>query len=157
METLDLFAFLDGVSPWWWIAFAVALGVVEMLTFTYFIIWLSLSAFAVAGALWIMPGMSGLAQVGLFAALAIVFTLAGWMWLRRKGPQDTGARLNQRAQRMIGRTGRALKDFRDGEGVIVIDDVRWRARLSSGEAKKGDSLRVIGAEGVKLICAPPEA
>ena len=47
MVELDLFACLDGASPWWWIALALGLGAIEIVTFTYFMLWLGLAAFTV--------------------------------------------------------------------------------------------------------------
>lgn len=152
----DLFAFLDGASPWWWVALAVGLGAVEMLTFTYFMLWLSLAALAVAGILLVSPDMSGLSQVGAFAALSVLFTVAGWLSLRRFGAKGAaGHALNRRSEQVVGRTGAALDDFRNGEGVVVVDDVRWSARLVSGEARKGAALRITGVDGMRLICEPP--
>lgn len=152
----DLFAFLDGASPWWWVALAVGLGAVEMLTFTYFMLWLSLAALAVAGILLVSPDMSGLSQVGAFAALSVLFTVAGWLSLRRFGAKGAaGHALNRRSEQVVGRTGAALDDFRNGEGVVVVDDVRWSARLASGEARKGAALRITGVDGMRLICEPP--
>ena len=81
--------------------------------------------------------------LGAFAALSVLFTVAGWLSLRRFGAKGAaGHALNRRSEQVIGRTGAALDDFRNGEGVVVVDDVRWSARLASGEARKGAALRI---------------
>ncbi|WP_340110494.1 NfeD family protein [Pikeienuella sp. HZG-20] len=154
MAEPDIFALLDGASPWWWVALSVAIGVAEMLTFSYFLIWPALAALAVGGALWLAPELGGGVQLAIFAVLAVLFTVAGRVMLSRRRPAGGGARLNRRAAQMIGRTAKALSAFEHGEGVLLIDGVRWAARLSEGEAKAGDALRVVGADGMTLICTP---
>ncbi|MEO1610790.1 MAG: NfeD family protein [Pseudomonadota bacterium] len=155
---MDMLAFLDGASPWWWVALAIAIGAVEMLTFTYFLIWLALAAFGTGVVMWIAPDMSGTAQVATFAGLSVVITVAGRFWLksRRAAPSDAPG-LNRRSEQVIGRVGKALGDFESGEGVIEIDGVRWRARDISGEAASaGDLMSVIDADGMTLTCEPAQ-
>lgn len=152
---MNLFTLLDGASPWWWIAIAAAIGVAEMLTFSYYMIWLALAALAVGGALWAMPGMGGGAQLALFAVLSILLTVAGRYYLaHRRADAPESAGLNERAAQMVGRTGEALGPFEHAEGTLMIDGVRWRARLTAGEAPAGRALRVTGAEGMTLLCEP---
>lgn len=153
MET-DIFSFLDNASPWWWVALAIAIGAVEMLTFTYFLIWLALAALTV-GLVMVAAPLGGQEQLIAFAVISILFTVAGRYALRkhRETPSETPG-LNRRAEQLIGRTGKALNDFENDEGLVVIDDVRWRARLAIGSADKGASLVVIDAEGMQLICEP---
>lgn len=154
MTEFDLFSALDGASAWWWIAFAIALGAVEMLTFTYFLIWIALAALAVGLTMAVVP-LGGQEQVVAFAVLSILFTVAGRFAVKkmRQTPSETPG-LNRRSEQLIGRKGTALSDFNDDEGVVVIDDVRWRARLAIGNISKGESLVVIDAEGMQLICEP---
>ena len=130
MTEFDFFSVLDGASAWWWIALAIALGAVEILTFTYFLIWIALAALTVGLAMVAFP-LGGQEQVVAFAVLSILYT-----------------------EQLIGRKGKALSDFENDEGLVVIDDVRWRARLAIGQIQKGDSLVVIDAEGMQLICEP---
>lgn len=153
MPDLDIFAFLADASPWWWIALAIAIGAAEMLTFTYFLIWPALGALFTGILLWLFPGLNGTTQLAAFAVLSVLMTLAGRHWLasRRATPSEAPG-LNRRSENVIGRVGKALEDFDNGEGVVIVDGVRWRARVTGGAARKDQSLSVIDADGMTLIC-----
>lgn len=158
MPAIDLFGFLDGTSAWWWVAFALALGAVEVVTFTYFLLWLSFAALTVGGLLFLAPETTGTTQVLTFALSALVYTVAGWAWLRarRSGGATDGGNLNRRAAQLVGRVGVVAGPFRAGVGTIEIDGVGWRARLSGNldrdaQPGPGSLMRVLGAEGTTLL------
>ncbi len=101
---MNLFSFLQGISPWWWLAFGVALGAVEMATMSFFLIWPAIGAAIIAGVLLVLPDLAPNAQIALFAVLAVVLTFAKprpaepiWRWRRsvrrfeRPGPDDDRA------------------------------------------------------------------
>lgn len=152
---VDLFAFLDGASPWWWIALALALGAVEIVTFTYFMLWLGLAALTVGVALIAVPDLGGTAQVLGFALFTLVYTGIGWVFLaRRQGGDAPG--LNRRADALVGRQAVVAEPFNAGLGRVDVDGVRWRARLAEGAEppRKGAVLTVTAAEGTTLLVAP---
>lgn len=151
---MDLFGWLTGASPWWWVALGVALGAAEMLTFSYVLLWPALGAFGVALALWLLPGMGGGAQIAIFAGFSVVSAFAGRAWLRRRGDGEPVTSLNRRSEQMAGRAARAMADFENGEGAVEVDGVRWPARLASGEAKVGAALVVERAADGVLIVRP---
>ena len=88
MLDFDLFAFLDGASPWWWITLALGLGAIEILTFTYLLLWLGLAAFTVGIGLAMFPEMPGTSQLLTFGLLSILYTAIGWGYVRRFQPSD---------------------------------------------------------------------
>ncbi|MCL5777814.1 NfeD family protein [Limibaculum sp. FT325] len=158
MPQVDLFAFLDGASAWWWVALALALGAVEVVTFTYFLLWLSLGALTVAGLLFVVPDATGTTQVLVFAVATLVIAMAGWGWLRLRQRADSapGTGLNRRAAQLVGRTAVVSGPFRAGVGMVEIDGVSWRARLApdaghASEPAPGSLMRVLAAEGATLL------
>ena len=154
MENAGLFDFLNGVSPWWWIAFGIALGVLEMATFSLFLIWPGLAAVAVGLALFLAPGVSGEGQIAIFAVLAVGFTWIGRIFMRRAGQAPSESpNLNARANQMVGRRAVALAAFHSGEGSVAIDGIHWKARASADVAE-GAELKVVEAEGVNLVVEP---
>lgn len=156
----DIFGFLDGISPWWWVALALALGAIEVMTFTYFLLWPALAAATVAIALFVSPAMSGTTQALTFAILTLVYAVVGWVALRRiraSGGEATSG-LNQRSARLIGRRAEVEGRFSGGLGWVHVDGERWRARLSDAAGalpEPGSELEVTGAEGMTLIVSKP--
>ena len=153
---IDLFAFLDGASPWWWIALALGLGVIEMLTFTYFMLWLALAAFTVGIGLAMFPSMPGISQLLTFALLAILYTAIGWAYVKRWKERDHHPGLNQRSNAMIGRQAVVTEAFSAGVGWVELDGVRWRARLANGAPapEAGTTMSIASADGMTLVVAP---
>jgi membrane protein implicated in regulation of membrane protease activity len=156
MMDFDLFVFLDGASPWWWIALALGLGVVEMLSFTYYMLWLGLAAFTVGIGLAIFPAMPGTSQLMTFALLSIVYTLIGWAFVRRRQPKDIHPGLNRRSAAVVGRQAVVTGSFSAGVGWVEVDGVRWRAKLANGAQppEAGSTMSIASADGMTLIVAP---
>jgi membrane protein implicated in regulation of membrane protease activity len=154
--SFDLFAFLDGASPWWWIALALGLGAIEIVTFTYFMLWLGLAAFTVGIGLAMFPAMPGTSQVLTFALLSILYTGIGWAYVRRLQPKDVHPGLNRRSAAVVGRQAVVTEPFSAGIGWVEVDGVRWRARLLDGTQtpEAGATLSITSADGMTLIVEP---
>ena len=162
MVQFDLFAFLDGASPWWWIALALGLGAIEMVTFTYFMLWLGLAAFTVGIGLAMFPAIPGTSQLLAFALLSILYTVIGWVYVMRRQPKEAHPGLNRRAAAVVGRQAVVTQAFSAGVGWVEVDGVRWRARLAGPDPDGGDAappeagatLSITDADGMTLIVAP---
>jgi len=142
------------VSPWWWVALAILLGAVEMLTPTTVLVWSAAAALATGLVLWLAPlGLS--VQVALFAVLSIVFTLAGRAFVPRRLQPDDGSTLNRRADQVVGREA-VVVAFDHGDGQITVDGVPWPARLDPGMPvpQAGDRVLVTGTDGIVVRVRP---
>jgi membrane protein implicated in regulation of membrane protease activity len=71
------------------------------------------------------------------------------MRLRHKGATT-------RDQELIGVEGVVLRDLRP-RGVVQIASEHWTAEALSGRPRKGDRVRVVEIEGLKLKVEPVEA
>ncbi|WP_423792549.1 NfeD family protein [Methanocaldococcus indicus] len=91
--------------------------------------------------LFIMPNYSLLA--GFLAGIITVFLLYKFVYFS-KNEYKVGV------ERLIGKEGIALEDFKDNYGKIKIENEVWHAK-SEDDIKKGDKVIVIGYEGVHLI------
>ena len=149
MPFLDV---LETLSPWWWVAAAFAIGALEMITGTAVLIWIALAALAMAAINAAFPGLSGAAQLTLFATLSVVLTFAGrWLVNTYGDGAKEHATLNQRSQHLVGRMARVLDfDPNTNSGAVEIEGMRWRATWIEGASKTGGSVRVSGAEGMNL-------
>jgi inner membrane protein len=147
---------LQGISPWWWVALAILLAAIEMVTITTMLIWSALAAMLTALALWAMPSLGGAQQIALFASLSIAFTFAGrWAFDRYGRRRDGASRLNRRAEQLVGREG-VVVAFDRGEGKVEVDGVPWPARLEamSPVPAPGDRVRILAADGIVVWVEP---
>ena len=88
--------------------------------------------------------VSPLLLLALGAAMAVFFLfLLGAAVRGRNFPVLTGV------EAMAGTTGLALSDFAP-EGTVRVKSEEWTATAPAGTIKKGDSIKVIGVEGLKL-------
>jgi inner membrane protein len=142
------------VSPWWWVALAILLGAIEMLTPTTVLVWSAAAALVTALVLWLAP-LGLFAQVALFAVLSIVFTFAGRALVPRRIQPDDGSTLNRRTDQVLGREA-VVVAFEHGEGRVTVDGVPWPARLEPGMAvpEAGDRVLVTGADGIVVRVRP---
>jgi membrane protein implicated in regulation of membrane protease activity len=142
------------VSPWWWVALAILLGAVEMLTPTTVLVWSAAAAVVTALVLWLAPiGLA--AQVALFAVLSIAFTFLGRALVPRRLQPEDGSTLNRRADRVLGREA-VVVAFDHSEGQVTVDGVPWPARLEPGSTvpEAGDRVLVTGADGIVVRVRP---
>ena len=142
---------LDQVSPWWWIAAAIALAAADMVIAPAVLIWAALAAFVVALTLWLVPGLSVAGQLGLFAALSILSIFGGRAVAGRLGEAGEASRaLNRRAEGLVGREAIVLSfDFH--EGRVEIDGVPWNARLEGEKTPAiGSRVKIIAADGTTV-------
>ncbi len=146
---------LQGISPWWWVALAILLAAVEMMTVTTVVVWSALAALVTAVALWAAPGLGGAVQVAIFAGCSIAFTLAGRALVERFGRQEEPGTLNRRVAQIVGRDA-VVDRFDHGEGQVIVDGVPWPARLAEGTADPapGARVRIVSADGIVVKVRP---
>lgn len=145
-----MFEWLEILSPWWWVAFGVGLGAVEMATMSFFLIWPAIAAIIMAVILWIAPGMQGEAHIAIYAVLAVVLTFAGRSYLRKFGDGAPETSLNDRSAQMVGRQAKVTQ-FELGEGQVELDGLNWSANWPKGQtAEAGQVVKIISADGMSL-------
>lgn len=157
------FAFLDNISPWWWVAFGIALGSVEVATGTTYLLGPAVAALVVGGLIFLQPDLGGILQVTIFGASVLLSVVIAWFVTRRMKPSGGLHGLNRRGDALTGRMAEVTAPFRAGVGSVSIDGVVWRARLEGEQAHDaeqpgpGSSLRIAGVEGATLRVEVPGA
>lgn len=139
----------------WWLVVGIVLVIVEMLSGTFFFLFLGLGALLVAALTWLL-GLGGIAQFVLFGVAAMV---AAGAWMKvRPNPEDrieqlAGARgLNNRLASYLGRESDLVEPIHNGEGRLRLDDTLWY--VHGPDLPAGTRVRVVGAEGMKLRVEP---
>lgn len=147
MET-ETFAFIEGMSPWWWVAFGVLLAALEMLVFSFFLMWPAIAAIIMAFVNWIIPGLQWEVQVSIFAITSIVLTFVGRKFFQKSEEPETG--LNQRSKQIVGKKAKVL-DFNQGNGHVEIKGIRWAANWPEGQiSAEGEMVKITAAHGMSV-------
>ena len=128
---------------WMWIGLAAILLGVETLTGSGYLLWPAGSA-----------GIVGVVAVGahqglprdmvIFAVLTLVTTFVGRRYLR-PAPTPPQGEFNDRGARLVGMTGQAVADFKDGHGRVFVDGAEWIAETDAGAAVAAGSRVEVSA------------
>lgn len=133
----------------WW-AVALALGVIELVTGTFFVLMLAAAAAATALAVHLgLDSWSG--QVTLFSLLAMALCFA---WYRHKPRllKPASNHLNRGSSRWVGRQFVLPDGLAGGEGRVSVDDSFWTVR--GPDCAPGTRVRVKAMEGNVLLVEP---
>ncbi|PIE45024.1 MAG: hypothetical protein CSA45_04475 [Gammaproteobacteria bacterium] len=136
-----------------WLILGAVLLIIEVVSFTLLFFWLAIAAFVMAGISFIIPHMSLTAHLWTFAIVSVVCMVA-WHRLFKKNQDSIGdKRMNNRAQRYIGRTADVAQPIINGHGKIRIDDSLWRVECDT-DLPVGRTVEVIATDGVVLQVRP---
>ena len=138
---------------WIWLGIAALILTVEVATGSGWLLWAAVSAAAVAYLALLNLGLGLPGEVAAFAALTVATTFAGRRFFARG---QRGGDLNDNAERMIGRTGRATGAFHGGYGRVEVEGCEWAAELEDGgELAPGARIEVARlADGARLVVRP---
>lgn len=138
---------LSGLTWWHWLALALLLFGLEMITGTFDLLMISIAAVLTALFAGFAPeslaGWQG--QLVVFAAASAVLFVGGRMFFasaRRQGEEHPT--LNKRMVGLVGQRGAATRDFAGGAGQVKIGDTVWGAQAAEGEGAilAGDTIIV---------------
>ncbi|HKN77568.1 MAG TPA: NfeD family protein [Lysobacter sp.] len=135
----------------WWAAIALLLCAAEMIAPGAFMLWLGLAAAAVFAIVWLVPGLSVLAQAVLFVVLGVVAILVYRRWFRGRGRASDKPALNRRTEALIGRVVPLQAAIVDGRGRVQIADAFWD--VEGPDLPAGTHVRVLAADGMVLKVA----
>ena len=140
---------------WWWLA-ALALGIVEMLTGTFYLLVLAVGC-AAAG----LAGQVGAGLTAQFVAAATV-TLIGWVVLYRWRPLGRRAPVGSHADPDmlldVGERVQVAAWDASGRADVIYRGARWDAELAAehrgGRPPAAGVYRIRGIIGNRLQLAP---
>lgn len=143
MESLD--------THWWWMIFAVLLGIGEIILPGIFLIWIAVAA-AVTGIISFILPISSAVQMVIFALLCLLATWAGRRWYADNPVESSDPLLNDRVARLIGEVVTVVEPIENGRGRVRVNDGVWSCRGS--DAPVGAQVRIVSADASVLMVEP---
>ncbi len=143
---IDLYA----AQPFWfWLGFGALLLAVESALSTEWLLWPAASAgvVAIVTALGVRLGLPF--EIGLFAVLTLIATLASRRLVQRVNPADSPD-INARDLRLVGERARVVEAFVSGRGRVFVSGAEWSAEIAEGAPLAGDSVIVESIDGSRL-------
>jgi len=154
MEGLDLT--LWPLTAWHWLAIALVLFSIEMMTGTWDLLWVSIAAaFTSAFAAFAPSSIAGWEGQLVFFTIATVclFVLGRTVFRSMRKNVQEHPTLNKRMAGTLGQHGTVASDFKGGAGRVKLGDTEWSAvsvdgvNLASGapvivEDTEGNMLKV---------------
>jgi membrane protein implicated in regulation of membrane protease activity len=135
-----------------WAAAALVLFAAEALAPGAFMLWLGLAATVVFVVVWLVPGISLLAQAAAFVLLSFVSIQIYRTWFRRSGRVSDQPMLNRRAEQLVGRVVMLESAIVNGRGRLQIADALWEA--SGPDLPVGTPVRIVSAHDMTLRVEP---
>jgi len=146
-----LIAFLTTLEPQHWLVFGLILLIAEMASGTTYLLWPAVAAFVTALVSWLAP-TNWIADMFVFAVLAIVLTAFGRPLVERWRRENAAKGLNERSKTLIGTRG-VITVFANGVGSVQIADTVWRA-VSDEALSAGQPVEVVAVDGATLTVKP---
>lgn len=146
---------MNDLDPhWMWLLAAILLAIAELIVPGVFLIWLAAAA-AVTGLVTLAFGIAPAFQFGIFALVSIAAVYFGRRWYLRNPMPSADPMLNNRGERLKGRTVTVVAAITHGEGRVKVGDGVWSCR--GADAPEGAQVRITGVEGNCLAVEPVRA
>lgn len=156
MEGLELT--LWPLSAWHWLAIALFLFSIEMMTGTWDLLWVSIAAaFTSAFAAFAPSSIAGWEGQLVFFTIATVclFILGRTVFRSMRKNVEEHPTLNKRMAGTIGQHGVVAADFSGGLGRVKLGDTEWSAQsVDGGNLASGSAVIVAETEGNVLKVRP---
>jgi membrane protein implicated in regulation of membrane protease activity len=114
-------------AAWIWLYIGAFLMLAELVSPGFVIFFFGLGAATVAGAKWIVPGLSLSWQLALFSLLSVLYLVLLRKWVKTVFMGDS-AETQKIASEYVGRIGKVVESIRpDVPGRILLGDAEWSA------------------------------
>lgn len=152
MEGLDLV--LWPPTAWHWLALALFLFSIEMMTGTWDLLWVSIAAaFTSAFTAFAPSGVAGWEGQLIFFAIAttVLFIVGRTLFKSMRENIEEHPTLNKRMASTLGQRGEVAEDFAAGAGMVKLGDTVWSAEsLDGANLASGSAVIVDATEGNTL-------
>ncbi len=132
-----------------WLILGAIFLIIEVASFTLLFLWLAISAIIMAGISYVFPDLSLTVQLWTFSIIAVLSVII-WRQVFKKKQEAIGdKKMNNRAERYIGRIATLSEPISNGYGKIQIEDSFWKVTCDS-DLPQGTTVEIIDADGVIL-------
>ena len=132
----------------WWVVAVFLIGI-EIFAPGAVFLWMGIAAAIVGVVLMLFPEMTWQIQMLIFAVLSLVSILVWRFVLRDRFPAPLPGRvLNRRGASYVGRTFTLKEPIVDGNGLLHVDDSRWK--VEGEDLPAGTKVKVTGIDGTVL-------
>ncbi|NNE82374.1 MAG: NfeD family protein [Alphaproteobacteria bacterium] len=151
----EIIAWLWMLDFWHWWAIGIALISLEAFVVSTFLLWPGISALVMGFIVLVAPDMDWKFQVGLFALLAVLTSIAWQKWQKKNPPTSDHPNLNVRGASFVGRRVTLAEPLANGRGRIEIGDGWWTvSSLNGANIDAGVDVEVVDAKGGTLTVKP---
>lgn len=154
MDPLGPDIWMNGINPWWWLSFGLALLVLEVVLSGFILLWIGIGA-VVSGLVFFAVALELDMQLVTFAVTSVLALVIGRPALLRRlrGRQEPDSGLNQRAQALVGSTAVLTTALTQGRGRARIADGEWSVH-GTVDLPAGTAVRVDAVDGNTLQVSP---
>ncbi len=129
---------------WLWLILGIFLGIGELVTVQFLLLWFALGAFAAAVTAIFYPFVY---QLLVFVLISVIFTISS----RKLVLWKNGTRTNVDA--LIGKEALVIETVQRvycDRGLVKIHGEAWRAYCEDGEISVGTTVKIVEVNGTKL-------
>jgi len=143
-----MWAYLQHLSFWDWLAFGTLLLILEVFGAGGYLLWIGVAAASVGVLTYLLPGLPWALQFVLFGVLSVLTAVLWWRRQRSAAKPSDQPGLNRRGSELLGRQFVLHEAISGGRGKIKAGDSLWL--VTGPDLPAGSAVRVIGQDGVLL-------
>jgi inner membrane protein len=148
MELIDIGELLKHMTFWHWLIAGICFVIFEMLLPGVVFLWVGIAAAITGVIVLVNPDISWEMQFLAFAALSVICSVGGRMWVWNQPTETDQPHLNRRGHQYIGRQFTLDVPIENKNGKLKVDDTSWR--ISGEDMPAGTTIEVTGVDGVVL-------
>ncbi len=140
---------MEHIAFWYWWILAGILLALELLSMTFYLLWIAIGAATTGIMKWLAPGISGEWQLVIFAVWSVLSAYLWYRYNKNRPLSKTQQTLNRRGQQYIGQMFTLETAIINGQGKARVGDSPWLV-LCNENLSAGQKVKVVGEEGTAL-------
>lgn len=137
--------FLYEVTIWHWWTLGVIFLILELMVPGACFLWLAISAGIIGSMTWVIPTLSLIYQLLLFAINSVASVT---LYLRFRSKAHSSSLLNRRTKQYIGQIVTLESALENGQGKIQLGDTIWS--IKGPNCPKGTKVKIVSSENSTL-------